>query len=168
MPHALTIYLVRHEEAEPGIDIPDEYRALTAKGRARMRETAKLVMNHARIDLFYTSPLVRAVQTAEILIGAFASSVPMLAVELIASPPTMAALVDLIDRTPDGVRGLAIVGHEPTLGELAAELLGGGMRLSSFKKGSVLALDYDRKAGRAVFRWLILGKGPSIIDQLTA
>jgi len=42
---SVTIYLVRHEEAEPGYDIPDSWRALTGKGRNRMHATGKLVLD---------------------------------------------------------------------------------------------------------------------------
>ena len=165
MPH-VHAYLVRHEEAEPGYDIPDAYRALTAKGRSRMRETGKAVLQHAAIDLIYTSPLVRAVQTAEILIGALGMDEPMFAREEIANPATLRSIIDLVDNVPANVRGVAIVGHEPTLSELAGEMMGLDAFPRAFKKGMVLALDWDRSAQRAKFRWLILGKGPTLVHQL--
>src|SRR5256885_939672 len=158
--HVVLADLVRHEEAEPGYDIPDAWRALTGKGRARMRETGKLVQQNANIDLIYTSPLVRAVQTAEILIDALGMEEPMYARGEIANPPSLQSIIDLVNGVAANVRGVAIVGHEPTLSELAAEMLGIESYPRGFKKGSVLALDWDRDAKRAKFRWLILGKGP--------
>jgi phosphohistidine phosphatase len=162
----VTAYLVRHEEAEPGQDIPDGHRALTGRGRTRMRETGKLVLKHAQIDVVYTSPLVRAVQTAEILVDALRMDEPVLARGVIADPPDLTSIIDLVDRTPAEVRGVAIVGHEPTLSELAAEMLNLPSYPRPFKKGSVLALDWDRLQRRAKFRWLILGKGPTLVHRL--
>jgi phosphohistidine phosphatase len=163
---SLHVYLVRHEEAEPGYDIPDALRALTGKGRQRMRTTGKLVLQHAEIDLIYTSPLVRAVQTAELLATELGFDEPLLARDVIANPPTLGSVIDLIAATPAGVRGVALVGHEPTMSELSAELLDISHYPRPFKKGSVLALDFDRTKKRATFRWLILGKGPELVHDL--
>jgi phosphohistidine phosphatase len=159
-------YLVRHEEAEPGYDIPDAHRALTGKGRSRMRETGALVQKHAEIDLIYTSPLVRTVQTAEILLAALGIDEPMYAREVIARPPTLRSIIDLVDGVAANVRGVALVGHEPTMSELAAEMLGIDVFPRPFKKGAVLALEWDRGSHRAKFRWLILGKGPTLLHRL--
>ncbi|MCK6545901.1 histidine phosphatase family protein [Myxococcota bacterium] len=162
----VTLYLVRHEEAEPGYDIPDSWRALTGKGRRRMRETGKLVVQHADIDVIFTSPLVRAVQTAEILAHAIGLDEPVHARDVIANPPRLQSIVDLATETDASVRGVAIVGHEPTLGELAAELLGIPTYPRGFKKGSVLAVDYDRVQKSGELKWLILGKGPELLHSL--
>ena len=54
-----------------------------------MRETGKLVRDNAEIDLIYTSPLVRAVQTAEILIDTLGMDEPMFARDVIAHPPAL-------------------------------------------------------------------------------
>jgi phosphohistidine phosphatase len=162
----VTAYLVRHEEAEPGYDIPDAHRALTGHGRARMRRTGKLVLEHAQIDIIYTSPLVRAVQTAEVLAQALGIDEPILARGVVADPPQLHAIVELVDRVPADIRGVALVGHEPTFSELAAEMLGLPSYPRPFKKGSVLALDWDPAKRRAKFRWLILGKGPTLVSEL--
>ena len=65
----IRVFLVRHgiaADAAPGQ--PDESRPLTAKGRRRFRRTARAFARLGeRVDKLITSPLVRAVQTAEIL-----------------------------------------------------------------------------------------------------
>src|SRR5437870_2544482 len=98
MPH-LGVYLVRHEDAEDAdASTPDAHRALTGRGRSRMRATGKLVAEQeGRIDCIYSSPLVRAVQTAEILAGAIGLEEPLSIRPEIASPPTIGRLVRLID-----------------------------------------------------------------------
>src|SRR6267143_1996147 len=68
----MQLYLVRHGIAVDGGEaIPDGSRGLTDKGRRRFHKTARAFgkLGH-RLDLILTSPLVRAVQTAEILAGA--------------------------------------------------------------------------------------------------
>lgn len=160
------VYLVRHEEAEPGYTIPDMHRALTGRGRERMRATAKLLGHHAKLDLVITSPLVRAVQTAEVLVGQLGFDEPVIAREIIAHPPTTTALVDLIAELDPSLKDVMLVGHEPTMSTLSAELLGLDPYPRPFKKGSVLALDFDRGTRRAQFRWLILGRGPTLLKDL--
>jgi phosphohistidine phosphatase len=163
---SLHVYLVRHEEAEPGYDIPDAHRALTGHGRSRMRSTGKMVVQHANIDVIYTSPLVRAVQTAELLAAEVGLDEPLLAREVIANPPTLDRIIDLLVQTEANIRGVALVGHEPTFSELAAEMLDLAQYPRPFKKGSVLAMDFDRTKRRGTFKWLILGKGPEMLTEL--
>src|SRR5204862_5047285 len=68
---SMEIYLVRHGIAEEGHEkLRDGSRALTDKGRRRFQKTARAFGKLGRkLDLILTSPLVRAVQTAEILAG---------------------------------------------------------------------------------------------------
>ena len=63
---------MRHGIAvESGEGIPDEWRPLTDKGRRRFQKMARTFAKLGRrLDLILTSPLVCAVQTAEILAGA--------------------------------------------------------------------------------------------------
>ena len=70
----IRIYLVRHgiavDPAEMG-SLDDEARPLTGKGRKRFRRLARAFRDLGEpLDFIFTSPLVRAVQTAEILCGA--------------------------------------------------------------------------------------------------
>jgi len=53
-------------------------------------------------------------------------------------------------------RRLALVGHEPDLGELAARLLGARGTVQ-FKKGAVCAIDVDgaTPGGPGTLRWLL-------------
>src|ERR1044071_9728086 len=121
------LYLVRHAiAAERGDEWPDDTkRPLTERGIQRFREAAAgLGALDVRIDEIFTSPLVRAKQTADLLAAALQ---PRPSVKLLAelapghSPPAaMAQLAKVAKR-----RRIALVGHEPDLGELAAHLIGG-------------------------------------------
>ena len=71
MPQTRQLYLVRHAiAAERGDKWPDDTkRPLTHKGAARMRQAVEgLRALGVEIDLVLTSPLVRAEQTADILV----------------------------------------------------------------------------------------------------
>src|SRR3989442_8990474 len=69
--HIMQLYVVRHGIAVQSAEgIPDKWRPLTDKGRRRFQKTARAFGKLGRrLDLILTSPLVRAVPTAEILAG---------------------------------------------------------------------------------------------------
>jgi phosphohistidine phosphatase len=157
--------LVRHEDAEPGHDIPDAHRGLTALGRRRMRATAALLAGRESVDVIFTSPMVRAVQTAEILAAGLGLDEPIYAAQQVAEPQTVDQLLSVLDGLRADQRRVAIVGHEPTMSYVASHLLGRRFP-RSFAKGMILALDYDPAAGRAAFRFLIEGDGPSLTTSL--
>ena len=74
MPQLTThLYIVRHawaEDSGPGID--DHARRLTKKGRKRFAAMMKrLCKAGMQVDVIATSPLARAVETAELLAAAF-------------------------------------------------------------------------------------------------
>jgi phosphohistidine phosphatase len=138
----VTLYLVRHAIAEPrGSAWPDDTkRPLTHRGMARMREAVSgLDAAGIEISLVLTSPLVRARQTAEILARGL-TSVPTVEVTnalLPGQPP--ARMVEALAGHARA-KSVALVGHEPGLGELAAWLLGAREALP-FKKGGVCRID---------------------------
>jgi len=161
----LSLFLIRHEDAEPGHNIPDAHRGLTELGRRRMRATSALFATKEQIDVIFTSPMVRAVQTTEILAAGLAHDEPIFADGSIAEPQTVAEFLSVLDRLRADQKSVAIVGHEPTLSYVASHLLGSRLH-RSFSKGMILALEYDHGAGRATFRYLIDGDGPAVVTSL--
>src|SRR5262245_20782017 len=91
-----TLYLVRHAiAAERGDKWPDDAeRPLTHEGIARMRQVVKgLVELDAEIDLVLSSPLRRAMQTAEIVAAGFGPTPDIVTVPALApggAPPRVA------------------------------------------------------------------------------
>src|ERR1051325_11585900 len=67
----MELYVIRHAIAQQlgwKNDFTDEKRALTSEGRERMCEVARgLLRLGVHLDLILTSPLVRAVETAEVI-----------------------------------------------------------------------------------------------------
>jgi phosphohistidine phosphatase len=136
-----TLYLVRHAIAEEqGPDYPDDTkRPLTRRGRERMRRgVAGLGALRPGVELILTSPLVRAVHTAEILSSGL-DDAPIEALPALApghSPRQVAAA--LAEASKADV--IALVGHEPGLGKLACWLVG-CRRPIPFRKGGIARID---------------------------
>jgi phosphohistidine phosphatase len=142
MPAPDTLYLVRHAVAEERSDEwPDDAkRPLTHEGRVRMRQVvAGLRELDPDIDVVLTSPLVRAVQTADLLVDGLKPRPSVRVAPVLALDGTPAKVAEVVAAVRDA-RGLALVGHEPNLGELAAWLIGSRMPLR-FKKGGICRID---------------------------
>jgi len=148
------VYLVRHgiagdPDAWKG---PDDSRPLNAKGRRKFTETARAFAKLGdRVDLLCTSPLVRAVQTAEILAAALDLEDVAVLEELRPDVPVQR----LLDRvaTLDAKR-IALVGHDPQLSGAVAALADVEPARVEFSKGAIVRFDVDDAAKRkAEARW---------------
>lgn len=122
----------------------DDLRPLTAEGRRRMRRAARGLRRAVpRIAVLAASPLVRAAQTAEVVARAYGLPEWDTWAELApGAPPGM-----LLDRLRSlHVQGgpVAVVGHEPDLGEMVSWFLSGHARsFLEMKKGSACLLELD-------------------------
>lgn len=161
----MEIYLIRHGVADArGSDYPDDRaRPLTKEGRAGLRREARGLADHGvSFDRILTSPLVRTRQTADVfakVLKAPVAPLPALAPDGTAAA-VLRALEKLTEAEPALADGrLALVGHEPNIGELAAHLLGTKQPVP-FKKGAVCRLDVDAApdAGTARLVWFLTPK----------
>jgi phosphohistidine phosphatase len=160
------LLLLRHgiaEERRPDRD--DEARALTARGRRRSRA----VLRRAR-DLglsagrMVSSPLVRALQTAEIALAV--SLADRLETDPGLAPgadplPLLRRWLEPAGQEPPPGR-LLLVGHEPDLGHLAARLIGAPPGSIALRKAGLALLSFPgrpdpegRLAGVADLRLLL-------------
>jgi phosphohistidine phosphatase len=157
----MKLYLVRHAEAiERSGTIPDATRCLTTDGRRAFRKIARRVRKAGVAPaVIFTSPLLRAVQTAEILAERLKHEGPVLVARELSQGFDLRGLRALLHGTGD-IEEAAFVGHEPDLGDLAATLLGLPGRFP-LRKGAVVALEADRgvSRGAATFLWRTDGKG---------
>lgn len=155
----MKIVLVRHAAAiERSGSVPDEKRYLTPEGRAYFRRTAGTMRKKGTApDLILTSPLLRAVQTADILAESLEYAGPLAAVDELEPGFDLRRLEQLLDRYPQ-VGELVLVGHEPDLSDLAATLLAIPNDFK-FRKGSAIRMSLDpaNLPGSAVFKWLAAG-----------
>lgn len=160
------LYLVRHAEAvDRTPDTPDALRPLTCRGRDRFRMVASTLKNLGIApDVIVTSPLVRAVQTAEILASGLDFRGDLLVNPLLAGAFSRSLLRDILQPLK-GCLQVAIVGHEPTLGSMAQSLLG-ITRHCSLKKGVTLCLelDPDNLSQAGTLLWLVRGGGKPTVS----
>ena len=157
----LELYLVRHGIAENrGEDWPDDSkRPLTNGGIAKLRKQARgLVALDVTFDQIISSPLVRTRQTADVLAEVVKGKPPIATTDALAPAGTPAAVIQEIGRHARKAR-LALVGHEPNLGELAAQLIGAKAPLE-FKKGGICRIDFDvlPPKGVGALRWFVTPK----------
>jgi phosphohistidine phosphatase len=153
----MKILLVRHAPAlarGPG-GVPDFERPLTPAGRAKFtlaaRGLARLV---GRVDVLVTSPLTRARETAEIAAGAFTQVEPVIEAAL-ADDRVDAIVAALAARPPEAT--VALVGHEPMLATLLAQMVGSpDAERFAFKKGGAALVDLpDGPGGPGRLIWFL-------------
>ena len=160
------LYLVRHAiAAERGSEWPDDTkRPLTERGINRFKEGVKgLRRLDVTIDEVFTSPLVRARQTAELLAAGVEGKPPVKLLEALAPGHTSASVMSNLAKVAKR-RRIALVGHEPELGELAAYLIGAGRALP-FKKGGICRIDVGSLTSKraASLVWFVT---PNVLRQL--
>src|SRR4051794_22789103 len=145
MPGPYELYLVRHGLAEDrGAKWPDDAkRPLSDDGISRMKKSARgLDRVDVKFDIILTSPLVRARQTADILSVEMDGHPPVVTIESLAPGGAFAALTADLEKHARKSR-IALVGHEPAIGELAARLVGSRHPIE-FKKGAVARIDIEQ------------------------
>lgn len=153
----MELYLIRHGlAAERGSYANDDDRPLTDDGVRRTKRVAKRLHElNIHVDLIQTSPLVRARQTAEILQAAGLSKTLEESLHLTPEGELSAWLNWL--QSWQGGQVLAIVGHEPNLGEWTEQLVWGDVRhrLIVKKAGVIgLLLPEGEAIGQSQLFWL--------------
>jgi phosphohistidine phosphatase len=147
----MEIYLLRHGIAadlgEGGV-MSDAARPLTDKGRVKMKQGAEGMRKLGlTLDLIFTSPLLRAQQTAEVVAEALGLEDKLMAIESLA--PGRGFVRGVNKKSPIflelGAHQFAqalLVGHQPDMSELASVLLTGQRDLNiEFKKGALCAIE---------------------------
>jgi phosphohistidine phosphatase len=135
----MELVLWRHAEAEDGV--PDAARTLTPKGRKQARAVAKWLRKRLPRDCrVLASPAARAQETAAALDLPFATSTE---VDVGASA---AAVLEAVG-WPAGGGTVLVVGHQPTLGRVAALALTGRAADWSVKKGAIWWLARRARGG---------------------
>jgi len=155
---ALELYIIRHAiAADRGEEYPDDSkRPLTSEGISRFRKEAKaLNALGMSVALILTSPLVRTRQTADVLSESLEGKPPVMNTDSLTPAGTAPAVIQELSR--HAKKGpIALVGHEPNIGELAARLIGARTAFE-FKKGAVCRIDFDvlPPKGTGHLRWFV-------------
>lgn len=156
----MELYIIRHAEAAPAADggaQTDAERPLTPGGIQQARALAAAFRGKKiELHLVLSSPFLRARQTAEELLHDWPAPRPQFGVfeELALGGKRRKLLKALREH---GVDKVAIVGHEPELGELTAFLIGSKKLHVELDKAAVACLvcnaRLNKGAGR--LRWLV-------------
>jgi phosphohistidine phosphatase len=157
----MDLYLVRHAiAAEPDpVRWPDDSeRPLTPEGEKRFRRAARGLGSLVRnVDVVLSSPWVRAWRTAELLAKEAGWPAPVKC-EALESGRAPAEVLQAL-QPHSGAKSVALVGHEPSLHELASYLLTADILHASIemRKGGVARLELDPalRPGTARLKWLV-------------
>jgi phosphohistidine phosphatase len=154
----MQLVLIRHARAEERTLFKrDRTRALTEDGRRRMRKAARgLQTLLPGLTQIATSPLLRARQTAEV-VAALYDGVEVVAVPALSPGTAPRAILAWLRAQPNDAV-LALVGHEPDLGQLASWLLvGRPAGFVQFKKGAAALIEFAAApaAGKGTLAWLL-------------
>ena len=166
----MNLYIIRHAIAVPR-GAPeyedDSQRPLTDKGRKKMNKIVKGFRQFGvELDMILSSPYVRARDTAKILANEFNMQDQIRFTDHLIPPADFKDLIDEVQEKYD-VDSLALVGHEPMLGELIGWLTTGNKDLMiNFRKGGVCYLSADDlyRTYRATLEWLLT---PAIMVELS-
>lgn len=154
----MELYLIRHGIAqERDIKIPEHERLLTPEGRSKTQKVAKrLHQIGVRFDLILTSPSVRSRQTADILLEGGLST-KLAESNHLAPAGNIYNWLDWLQQWRQQPAVMAIVGHQPNLGEWASILIWGEAKNTIvLKKAGIIGLSLPDTppVGRSQMFWL--------------
>lgn len=166
----MRVTLIRHAEA--GDDAPsDEARSLTTRGREDARRLGHaLARRGVEFSLVVSSPLVRAVQTAEIVAAEISYRERLSVTDLLVpegAPSGVIAWLKTVGQKLEGSPSIALVAHEPILSAIAALLIGKA-RYPPLKKTEALRIRIGAPSdahpgggpqGRGILRWRVDARG---------
>ena len=157
----MKLYIIRHAPAEErhlfaSTGKPDNERPLTDRGIERMRDVLDIFCkNEGEIDQILHSPFKRCMETVKVL-KEFYPKAKCLSTENLSPDHSAKKLYDEIQSYD--VNSMAIVGHEPDLGQFISWLL---FRQASdhfpMKKSGIAKMDLY-KDGRTYLKWLLRPK----------
>lgn len=147
----MRLYFLRHGQAADRETWtgPEAERPLTQAGRDEMRLVADgLVLLDLGVDLVVSSPLARAVETAQITAQALGA--PLVEAKELASGATLGGLLRVV-RAHEDARRMLLVGHEPDFSQMIGELIASPHPASlTLKKAGCARVDLPRRAVRRV------------------
>lgn len=152
------LYILRHAHAAPldGQEIKtDEDRPITDKGREQVRTVALAIKRMGiAVDLILTSPLRRAMETAELL-SQESGTVPVEAFKRLSpGSPSNKLSKHLIGIEAEHV---VLVGHEPDLSEHTAWFIGSKKASIKLAKGAIACVECEVAPGHGMgtLKWLM-------------
>jgi phosphohistidine phosphatase len=154
----LTLYILRHAEAEPEART-DAERTLTSKGREQAKAIGRFCFEQAIVPaVILTSPLVRAEQTAKLVWKELGEKTKLETIQFLSagmSPESAFAHLTKLS----GLGSLMLVGHEPDLSEFLAASLGAPSESIRLRKAALAKLTLpETKPGVGTLEFLLTPK----------
>lgn len=162
----MNLFLIRHAEAidyETESVRNDDLRYITPKGRKTSISVFRALKEYfLELDKVFTSPLIRSVQTAEILAVSlkYKHDVEIANDLLLGNPPSKVA--QLLKRNTV-FNTIALVGHDPMMSELVQTLSDRKELNFEFRKSGVCFIDYNPDKGEGKFQWFYNPKTSSYV-----
>ena len=144
----MNLYLLRHgiavDPSSPAY-ANDSDRPLTPKGRRRLRQIAEAMRTlKISFDVIFSSPYVRAAQTAEIVAKELKRRKKLKFTDELTPGGNPKLLLQQLSEQRPRLKNVLLVGHEPYLSKLIALLTAGSMSMElDLKKGSLCQLETD-------------------------
>ena len=164
----MDLYLLRHGIAEEGqVGTNDANRALTPEGQRKLRQVLTAACDaKVTLDLIISSPLKRALQTAEVARKTLKYKGDILKTKSLEPGASVQQVWDEIREHRDK-SFLMMVGHNPLFSQLAAYLLGSPDVQVDFKKGGLMKINFEHfpPVPRGVLCWYITAKAVSKLKK---
>ena len=146
----MNLYLIRHSIAENiSIDKKDFDRELTEEGKFVIKKTSEAWKNYiGNVDVVLTSPLTRAIQTAEIISTNLQDKQNLIKDNNLGTGSRTADLIDLLNSLE--YKNVVVVGHQPDLSQHINNFCGTGSFNLAFPPASLAKIEFDNsiKYGR--------------------
>jgi len=152
----MELFLIRHAHAVDGDGMRDDDRPLSKEGRKQALDVGgALARQKVRFARMVTSPLVRAVETAELVAVALGFDGGLDVHDSLRPDGSWKQLLrELLQEHGD--EPLALVGHEPTIGHYLSKLV--HQKGLSMSKGAVVRLDWHDSETPAGVVWTLSPK----------
>ena len=139
------LYIIRHAKAEASTNQINDYdRKLTNKGIERAKNLNSWLKNKIqKIEVLFTSSSIRTLQTTDIICNGMIPPIKkMVDKKLYAASEEN--LIDYISFLDDNITNIGIVGHQPSLQEIALTLV------SSYAEGYEKVLNNNFSTSNAI------------------
>jgi phosphohistidine phosphatase len=166
----MDIYLLRHSSAnhyDPAKD--DDKRPIDNTGEQQSHDVGRaLAALDPKLDVLISSPLTRAMQTAEIVAAELGHKDKIVTDKALRPEASYAEFVDLLARYGKK-KAIMVVGHNPSMTEFLVQMLAGSDAAAfvDFKKGAVAKI--EKSEGQpTVLKWFLTPKVVRAIQKASA
>ncbi len=165
----MDIYFLRHASAgqySPGTN--DDKRPIDKTGEQQSHDVGRaLAALDLKLDAIISSPLTRALQTAEIAAAELGHKDKIVTDEALRPEASYQQFQDLLTRS--GKKTIMVVGHNPSMTEFLIRMLSGSdsPAFIDFKKGAVAKVEKD-ESQPAALKWCMTPKLIRAIQKASA